>query len=147
MFRTEKDKLRKVYESRKLEVVSKSPDPACVICKHCWYQAVCLRNVLNGHKPLTCCVYNLFYKKLVKEDNKGSSMPQRVSLKELTLEEVIKFTCVNKCVERQSWKGDPVPHTPYYCERYCPISRYILNIKASNYDDVPHNCQYPLIKL
>jgi len=144
VFRTKKDKLQKVYESRKLEVVPKSPDPVCVICKHCWYQAVCLRNILNGYKPLTCCVYNLFSKKVVKE--KDSSTPQKVYLKEtlktLTLEEVIKFTCANKCIERQSWKGDPVPHTPHYCERYCPISRYILNIKASNYNDVPHNFGY-----
>lgn len=127
VFRTTKNKLRQVYEQRKIEMVAKSPDPACTICNNCWYQAVCIRNLLLGHKPFTCCVYNLFNKKLVKE---------------LTLEEVIKFTCINKCVERQSWKGDPVPHTPHYCERYCPISRYILNIKASNYDDVPHNFGY-----
>ena len=115
-----------MLESRKNETMKASADPACPICNHCWFQAVCIQNLLSGHKPQTCCTYQLFH------GNK----------KELTLEEVIMHICAKKCVERQNWKGDPVPHTPIYCEKFCPVSRYLLNLPAPQYEDAPHNFGY-----
>lgn len=122
MFRTKHKYLKDSYLKKKDAIVHSSPKPICEICDYCWYQGKCLLSILHGDKPITCCIFQLFSKN-----------------KELDLENVVKYVCSEKCVERQKWLGDPVPHTKEYCERHCPMSRYILDIKASNYDDVPHN--------
>jgi hypothetical protein len=57
--------------------------------------------------------------------------------KSYTLEETVEYTCNNKCVARQAWQGDPVPHDENYCENHCPVSGFIMNRKASDEDQVP----------
>ena len=80
LFRTDKNRLYKAYEQRKAENIVKSADPVCIICSKCWYQAICLRNILNGQKPQTCCVYQLF----------------STYIKELTLKELVNICCRQK---------------------------------------------------
>ncbi len=126
MFRTDKKKLITVYNQRKSEVLQQTPDPVSLICKKCWYQAKCIRNVLQGHKPNTCCIYELFSGKE----------------KEFSLEKIVKFVCEKRCVERQQWQGDPVPHTKTYCERFCPMSRYLLNLSTPNVEEIPYKFGY-----
>lgn len=125
IFRTNEKKLTKVYEKKKNEIIKRSPDPVSFICKKCWYQAKCIQNIIQGHKPNTCCIYELFSKE-----------------RELSLEKVVKFVCNKRCTERQQWRGDPVPHTKIYCERFCPMSRYILDLKTPSMNEVPYKFGY-----
>lgn len=122
MFRFESKHVAKALAEKKDKVICRSPKPACEICDKCWYQGKCLLDVLRGYKPLTCCIFQLF-------SNKS----------EETVEEIVKYVCENKCVERQTWIGDPVPHTPDYCKRHCPMMKYLLDLNASAYEDVPNN--------
>lgn len=121
-FRTSSKKLQREFEKRRLTVIQREPIPASEICKHCWYQATCLFRSIRGDKPLTCCVHSLF---------------TRGTQKSFTLEETVAYTCEKKCVERQAWQGDPVPHDANYCENHCPVSKFIKNEKASDPNDVP----------
>jgi hypothetical protein len=126
-FRSSNQKLKKDFEKRRLTVINRQPRPASEICDHCWYQAKCILRTLQGDKPRTCCVYSLF--------TKG---PQ----KSFTLEETVAWTCEKKCVERQAWQGDPVPHDENYCSNHCPVSKFIQNKKPSEEHEVPTNGLY-----
>jgi len=126
-FRSNDPKLKREFEKRRLIVVNRQPIPASDICTHCWYQSKCVVRTLRGDKPQTCCVYSLFTK-----EAKGS----------FSLEETVAYTCDTKCVERQAWKGDPVPHDSSYCKDHCPVSKFIKNEKASNEIDVPKSGDY-----
>ena len=121
-FRSDSLKLKRAFEKRRLTVINKVPSPASDICNNCWYQAKCLLRIMQRDRPGTCCVYTLFTE---------SSEKQR------TLEDTVAYTCENKCVARQSWQGDPVPHNANYCENHCPVSGFILNRAASEEDEVP----------
>lgn len=121
-FRSNDKKLVRAFEKRRLVVINKNPVPASDICNRCWYQAKCIIRTIRGDKPKTCCVYSLFVQ--------GKE-------KSYTLEETVAYTCEKKCVERQAWQGDPVPHTEDYCNNHCPVSRFIKDEKASKEEDVP----------
>ena len=73
--------------------------------------------------PRSCCVYELF----------GEKGEQEVSVQDL-----VKFTCDTRCVTRRQWVGDPCPHNEEYCDNHCPVSRHILGIGPSRSEDVPY---------
>lgn len=102
--------LRKKYEDRKGDIVSASPNPVSTVCSSCWYQGMCIIRTLIRQPPRSCCVYELFA-------DRGTSS--------CTVEELVKFTCNNRCVSRRKWVDDPCPHNENYCENHCPVSRFI----------------------
>lgn len=114
--------LRKKYEERKHATVRAAPTPVSDICNSCWYRDLCIARTIMRSPPRTCCVYEFF-------GAQGHS--------EVSLEELVKFTCDTKCKERRRWPTDPCPHNEEYCERHCPVSRFIRGQGPSNFGDVP----------
>lgn len=115
--------LASTFEKRKKDRVKVFPSPVSEICKHCWYQALCVFRVMSRQPPHSCCVYELFGERGVSD---------------ASLEEVVEFTCNIRCKDRQKWVGDSCPHNENYCTNHCPVSRYILGKEASNIGDVPY---------
>lgn len=120
-FVSESALLRKKYEERKNDVVRASPIPVSDVCGSCWYKDLCTVRTIMHSPPRTCCVYEYF-------GARGHS--------EVTVEELVKFTCDTKCKERSKWVGDPCPHDETYCEHHCPVSRFIVGAGPSDYDEV-----------
>lgn len=119
MFRSQNKTLTSNFNKRRLEVINKKPIPSSDICNYCWNQTNCLLKVLNKNPPKTCFVYD-FYK----------------IHKEASLEELTKDVCENRCVQRQQWPGDPIPHTEEYCEKYCPVSGFITKRAKPKEEDI-----------
>ena len=115
--------LRKKYEQRKTELVQVSPSPVSDICKHCWFASQCTIRTLTRNPPRSCCVYDFF--------------SQRVDPP--TLEEVVAHTCDRMCKSRQQWEYDPCVHDRNYCDKHCPVSKYIKDEPPSDAKDVPYD--------
>jgi hypothetical protein len=115
--------LRKKYEEKKHEIVRALPTPVSDICTSCWYRDMCIFRTILRQPPRSCCVYEMF-------GDKGTQ--------ETTLEELVKFTCDNRCAARQKWVGDPCPHNEDYCEKNCPVSRHIRDMGPARREDVPY---------
>lgn len=118
-FRTDSKELGAAFERKRHLPVLRSADPASHVCNSCWAKGRCLRLILKGDKPHTCCVYDFFYPR------RDASVP---------LEDLVAYTCETACVKRQSWEHDDVPHDASYCQDHCPVSRYILGRGPSNYE-------------
>lgn len=119
-FKSDSQKLFSAYNKNKSAVVRLIPTPVCCeICNHCWYQAECYRSVLLHQGSSFCCVYSVV------------QITQKERKIEISLEEIVKYCCTIKCIERDSWQFDPIPHNKEYCEKRCPITLFVLNKEKS----------------
>lgn len=111
-FRVSLPLLDKKFEGRSSEIVEDGA-PVSAICNYCDFRSLCVKGILARKPPVSCCVYEHWITPKSQKD----------------LQSVVKFCCETKCVERQSWDFDPVPHDSDYCKNACPVSGFILNRK------------------
>ena len=84
---------------------------------------MCTFRALLRKAPKTCSVFELF-------GDRG--------INSITIEDLVKFTCDNRCAARQKWVGDQCPHDEEYCECFCPVSRHIRQLGPARKEDVPY---------
>lgn len=119
-FRSQNPDIAEAYERKRHLPIVREMKPASRVCDHCWGRDQCYLRVMQGGRPLTCCVYDHF------RENSTS-----------TVESLIAYTCEVACVRRQSWDPDPVPHDAEYCDDHCPVSLFLRDKPKSVYERDP----------